>query len=251
MPSVCCRAGVPLSLGYGPNFTRAVRVPFCSFHSKYEGATCYVVGRGPTRFEYADLADVSDPVFFINDAICLEQYVRSETFLFAHDAAMRVWLDGSIRATAVLPADGRFLSRVKSNVLEHAGPLVFYRRTYRPNGDLLRMSRDEIADREELFVHSGTIHAALHFIWFCGFRRVIFIGCDGINQQQSLAETCGSEDGYDMRLQNLSGTLPWWQYGKIRKAQDLLTNLFGFEAVYLGTPNVPVSSHQTAGLAEA
>lgn len=239
MPSVCCRTGLPLSLSYGSNFTQAMRVPFASFHSAYEGKTCHVVGRGPTRFDYNDLAGVTDPVFFINDAVCLEKYVRSETFFFAHDAAMRIWLDGSIRATAVLPANGKFLGRVRGDVLEHAGPLMFYRRAHRPNRDLLCMSRDEIANREELFVHSGTIHAALHFIWFCGFRRAIFIGCDGINHQPALAGASVSEDGYDVRLENRSKTLPWWQYGRIRKAQDLLTNLLCLEAVYLGTPDLP------------
>lgn len=124
MPSVSCPAGRPLSLRYGSSFTRARRIPFSNFHSAYEGATCYVVGRGPTRFQYTDLMDVVDPVFFINDAVCLEKYVRSETFFFAHDAAMRVWLDGSVRATAVLPANGRFLSRVKSDVLEWAAGVL-------------------------------------------------------------------------------------------------------------------------------
>lgn len=247
MPSVCCGTGLPLSLAYGPNFTQAMRVPFASFHSAYEGARCYVVGRGPTRFEYKELADVADPVFFINDAVCLEKYVRSETFFFAHDPAMRIWLDGSIRATAVLPANGKFSSRVRTDALEHTGPLVFYRRAYRPNRDLLGMSRDEIAEREELFVHSGTIHAALHFIWFCGFRRVIFIGCDGINHPSTLAETCSSKDGYDVRLQNRSRTFPWWQYGKIRKAQDLLTSLLGLEAIYLGTPDLPANGTHAEG----
>lgn len=227
----------PLSFHHAPNFTRALRIPFSSFNNVYEQGTCYVVGRGPTRFDYGDLAAVSDPVFFINDAVCLEKYVGTETFFFAHDSTMRIWLEGSIRATAVLPANGKFVSRKPGDSWGHAGPLVFYRRQYRPSRSLLQMTRNEIADREELFVHSGTIHAALHFIWFCGFRRVKFIGCDGINNERSLSGTCHSRDGYDARLENRSGTVPWWQYGKIRKAQDLMIKLFGLEASYIGTPD--------------
>ena len=59
-----------------------------------------MVGRGPTNFDYRELADIADPIFFINDAVCLEKYARSETFFFAHDVEMRVWLDGSIKAAA-------------------------------------------------------------------------------------------------------------------------------------------------------
>jgi hypothetical protein len=98
------------------------------------------------------------------------------------------------------------------------------------------MTRDEIADREELFVHTGTIHTLLHFVWFCGFQRVTYVGCDGINQKHVLARACGARNGYDSRLQNRSNTSPWWHYAKIRQAQDLLTTLFGIEAVYRGAP---------------
>jgi hypothetical protein len=220
----------------GPRFPLARRIPFGSFNNKYKGQTCYVVGRGPTDFDYHDLADVTEPVFFINDAVGLAEYTRSETFFFAHDIEMRVWLDGSLTATAILPIEGTILGDDPDVVLGHAGPVVYYHRGEQNRGDLLRMSHDEVAAREELFVHSGTIHSLLHFIWFCGFRRVVFIGCDGINRKYALASACGAQNGYDRRLQNRSNTSPWWQYKKIRRAQDLLTTLFGIEAIYLGTP---------------
>src|SRR5690349_10859304 len=51
----------------------ARRVGFSSFNNRFAQQACYIVGRGVTDFDYAQLASVTEPVFFINDAICLEQ----------------------------------------------------------------------------------------------------------------------------------------------------------------------------------
>jgi len=226
----------PLFFRDGPRLPNAARLPFRSFNNKYDGGTCRIVGRGPTEFNYDELAEVSEPIFFINDAVCLAKYARSETFFFAHDAEMRVWLHGSITATAVLPIEGRVLGEAHGVVLGHSGPVVHYHRKQRADGDLLGKSREEIADREELFVHSGTIHSLLHFIWFCGFHRAVFIGCDGINPGSAPESVADSDYGYDRRLENRSKTSPGREYRNIRLAQDLLTRLFGIQAVYHGTP---------------
>jgi hypothetical protein len=219
-----------------PRLPHATRLPFASFNNKYAGKACCIVGRGPTTFQYGALAKITDPIFFINDAVCLEKYVRSESFFFAHDRELRVWLDGSINSTAVLPIDGTVLGEDPGLVLGHAAPVVYYRRGEKEKRDLLQMSRDELAEREQLYVHSGTIHSVLHFVWFCGFTRVAFIGCDGLNQKSDLARAGASPEGYDPRLENRSQSVPLWQYSRIRLAQDLLTKLFGIEATYLGTP---------------
>jgi hypothetical protein len=205
-----------------PLFPEALELPFAAFNNKYADRSCYVVGRGPTEFDYNQLSQVTDPIFFINDAICMEKYARSETFFFAHDIQTRVWLDGSIRATAVLPTDGMVLRHAAGMGLRHNGPLVYYRRGERYREQLLKMTRDQVAARGELFVHTGTVHSLVHFIWFCGFRRIVYIGCDG-------------QRGYDPRLQNRSNSSPG-QYKTIRRAQELLTRLFGIEAIYQGTP---------------
>jgi hypothetical protein len=220
----------------GPSFPRARHLPFSAFNNKYSGGTCYVIGRGPTTFDYQNLAAITDPIFFINDAVCLERYTRSETFFFAHDIEMRTWLDGSMKSTAVLPVNGTILGDAPGIVLNHSGPIVFYHRQDEDREDLMRMTRDQLADAAALFGHSGTIHSLLHFIWFCGFRRIIYIGCDGINQSHALASACGSEDGYDNRLQNRSNTTPGWHYIQIRRVQELLTALLGIETVHIGTP---------------
>jgi hypothetical protein len=208
----------------GPRFPCAVEVPFAAFNGKYAGRSCYVVGRGATEFDYERLADVEEPIFFINDAVCLEKYARSESYFFAHDAVMRVWLDGKIKSTAVLPMEGDFFRKTCGLTLRHGGKVVFYGSLEKKREQLLLLSRDQIAKVKQLYMHSGTIHSVIHFIWFCGFERVNFIGCDCINV------------GYDRRLENLSESLSCGDYSVIGRAQGLLVALLGLDAVYLGTP---------------
>jgi hypothetical protein len=217
-------------------FPRARQLSFSDFNNKYPGRTCYVIGRGPTTFDYRDLANIAEPIFFINDAVCLEKHASSETFFFAHDIEMRTWLDGSMRSTAVLPVNGTILGDAPGISLPHAGPLVFYHREEENREALMRMTRDQLADEASLFGHSGTIHSLLHFVWYCGFRKIIYIGCDGINQHHTLRTLCGSEDGYDARLQNRSNTSPGWHYIQIRRVQELLTALLGIQTMHVGTP---------------
>lgn len=211
-------------LSTGPRFVRAGEIPFGAFNGKYAGRACYVVGRGPTEFDYEKLGDVEEPVFFINDAVCLEKYVRSESYFFAHDAVMGVWLDGRIKSTAVLPMEGNFLRETSGLTFGHGGKVVFYRSLETKREQLLLLSRDRIAELGRLYMHSGTVHSVIHFIWYCGFGRVNFIGCD-----------CGN-GGYDRRLENLSESTSCFDYTAIGKAQGLLIALLGLEAVYLGTP---------------
>jgi hypothetical protein len=94
------------------------------------------------------------------------------------------------------------------------------------------MKREQIADAQQLYRHSGTIHSLLHFVWLCGFARADLIGCDGISQED--APTTGG--GHDPRLENRSNSWANHEYRTMRQAQDLLIRLFGFEARYVGTP---------------
>jgi hypothetical protein len=220
----------------GAAFPHARHLPFFSFNNQFAGGTCYVVGRGPTTFDYELLRDIAEPIFFINDAVCLEGFARSETFFFAHDIELRSWLDGSMKSTAILPVNGTILGDAPGIVLRHAGPIAFYHRQDEDREALMRMTRHQLAAAASLFGHSGTIHSLLHFVWFCGFRKIIYIGCDGINQPNALASASGSRDGYDARLQNRSQTAPGWHYSQIRRVQDLLTALLGIQTEYRGTP---------------
>jgi hypothetical protein len=202
-----------------------VEVPFVSFKNRYAGGGCRVVGRGPTRFNYETLGQRSDPVFFINDAVCLEKRAAGETFFFAHDAQMLPWLRGAVRGTAVLPIEARPFHPSTGGAIQHPGPIVFYHWREHDNRELLLNNRDQIADLQILYSHSGTIHSLLHFLWFCGFTRAEFIGCDGL-----------AAPAYDPRLENRSHSAPDKQYQSIRTVQDHLARIFGIQVVYLGTP---------------
>jgi hypothetical protein len=218
-------------------FSRNSIVPFSSFNNHFAGRACWVVGRGPTSFDYAKLSDVHDPVFFINDAVSLEKHVRAESFFFAHDEPQEVWLRRRLKSTAVLPVGGKLWQKLESAQFDHTGAVALYSWEGADGEQLLAMSRDEVAAAQQLYRHTGTMHSLLHFIWFCGFQRVNFVGCDGINDAWQL-HAIDAPAGYDRRIENLSSTSPWWQYSEIRRVQDRLCERFGFETKYLGTPNV-------------
>ncbi len=197
-----------------------------------------MIGRGPTEFDYQELANVDGPIFFINDAVCLEKFVRSESFFFAHDPHAQVWLNGEIRSTAVLPIDGKVFRNTPAITLNHAGDVVFYHWREHKKDELLHMNRNQLAEAKQLFTHTGTIHSLLHFAWFCGFKKITFIGCDCITDTQSLEPKFQTIDGYDPRLENRTRPAPGRTYAAIERAQTLLIMLFGFEAIYRGTPRI-------------
>jgi hypothetical protein len=219
-------------------FPRAAIVALAAYNHSYPAKTCYVVGRGPTEYCFEQLRTIQSPIFFINDAVCLEPFATSETFFFAHDASMLVWLDGSIRSTAVLPLDGKLFHEKPDAVLNHRGRLVFYRWQNDAIQPVLRLDRDRVAASAELYRHGATIHALLHFVWYCGFRKVVFIGCDGLNDPKILAASCDAPTGYNSSLENRSETSPWWQYDAIRRIQDCLCGHLGLDTQYLGAPTV-------------
>jgi hypothetical protein len=202
-----------------------VELPFVSFKNRYAGGGCRVVGRGATEFDYRSLGEPGVPVFFINDAICLEAHVAGETFFFAHDAQMLPWLSGALRGTAVLPIEARPFHPSTGGRIQHAGPIVFYHWREHHNRELLTITREQIAAMQTLYSHSGTIHSLMHFLWFCGFTRADLIGCDGL------------ASAYDPRLENRSRSTPDKQYSSIRIVQDHLANIFGIAMNYLGTPS--------------
>ncbi len=200
------------------HFPNAQRIDFAAFNNRYAGRSCYVIGRGKTAFDYARLGDTDDPVFFINDAVCMEKHVRGDSFFFAHDPQLLGWLDVQLKSTAVLPIDGKLFRTSPDIQLRHTGQVVFYHWREQQKEQLLTMTRDELSRIEQLYTHTGTIHSLLHFAWYCGFARVRFVGCAG---------DAGS--GYDSRLENRSDSSVSSTYPMIRYVQGLLCQLFGFE----------------------
>lgn len=223
-------------------------IPFSAFNNRYAGRECCVVGRGPTRFDYARLAQLDCPVFFINDAVSLEHHVRGESFFFAHDANQQVWLKRGLKSTAVLPLGGKFWGKFEGAPYVHRGSMVLYEWPHSNGAKILERTRDELALARELTTCTGTIHSLLHFLWFCGFTTVKFIGCDGINDCSQLS-LLAAPSGYDTRIANESESEPWWQYETIRTHQDRLCRRFALRAEYVGTPSLPKRSLQIPALA--
>ncbi len=208
-------------------------IPLADYNNRNAGQACHVIGKGVTNFDYERLAEVSEPIFFLNDAVCLEKYASGDSFFFAHDKQLLPWLDGSLRSTAVLPIDGKVFTN-NTMPLNHSAGVVYYHWREGRREKIIAMSRDELAREEILFTHSGTIHTAIHFIWYCGFTRITLIGCDGI--PRTAESDARFAAGHDPRLENRSQVAAAWQYYTIRQAQDAIMKRLGLEAVYVGTP---------------
>jgi len=219
-------------------------LPLVDFCNKHAGKTAVIVGRGPTRFDYRDLARVDGPVMFVNDAVAMECHLGPEqsSYFFALDRKMAVWLP-KIKSIAVLPTNHRgrkgsfkILRDTDDPVLTTAGDVILWRTGVIVRAKLLRSSREEVARIGQLYVGIGTIYTAVHFSWFTGCPRVMFIGCDGINDPSAVRQPGDKTTGYDRRSPNLSGTRPWWKYTRIRAGQEKACRLLGLEAEYVGTP---------------
>lgn len=156
---------IPFETTALPRFPLAEIIAFESFNNAFAGRACYVVGRGPTEFDYETLADVDQPIFFINDAVCLEKFARSETFFFAHDPQLLVWLDGKVKSTAVLPIDGKVFVDTPGIQLNHAGKVVFYHWRENQKEDLLHMDRDQLAQAAS---YTLTPELCIHYCISCG-----------------------------------------------------------------------------------
>ena len=127
---------------------RSNRIAFESFCNKYEGQTCVVVGKGPTNYDVTKLAELTGPVFFINDAVGWQKYLPPdrERFMFAHDATQLPWFSEDQKATVCIPLDGNVLSSQNRHILDTLPHYVGYKWNPRP-GDisLLDLSREELA----------------------------------------------------------------------------------------------------------
>jgi hypothetical protein len=223
------------------------KLEFAAFCNRYEGRPGWVIGRGPTQYQYSDLATVDGPVFFINDSVSQETHLAAEcdSFFFAHDSEMAVWL-GKIRSTAVLVTDHPFLFRPggrgvikgpQDPILQREGKVLLYRfGEVDPismesesilgieTESILERSRDEIARGQQLYQKTGTIHPLLHFAWYVGCSKLYLIGCDGL-----------PNIGYDERLPNLSNSKSHLSY-IIRHHQDIMLRLLKMPVQYIGTP---------------
>jgi hypothetical protein len=218
-----------------------VQSPFANYKECFKGGTIWIVGKGPTDFDYKELSKVGDPVVFINDSIQLAAYAgKSEMrFWFAHDHCQLHWLTGFPPGVTLVIPSGRTRDIVGNRMISFENlprpPLgeervvVSYnwnvRRWLKYPDEVKNMSREELAQCRELFMHSGTIHSVIHFSWFMGIKLIKFVGCEGV-----VRKTC------DSRIELGSGCKPSMSYPKIRRIQDWLCAALGMATEYMGNP---------------
>ena len=214
-----------------------------AYNNKFPGSHWTIVGKGRTRFDYANLANAPGPVVFINDAVQLETHLAGQpAFFFAHDVCQEVWLK-RIRSTPVLPASGAIDSRGVPLIGAGRRVLTYeWDERYRDSAiNVINYTRDDIAAAGNLFIGCGTIHTAIHFAWMAGADEISFIGCDGKNDSADNALT------YDQRLGIDSGCQARACFGKIRRVQDWLLRKLGLEATYVAEKDygylIPAIAH--------
>jgi hypothetical protein len=213
-------------------------IPFAEWKDRHAGATAVVVGKGPTLYDFAQLGRTGAPTVFVNDAVALEKHLApgQPSFLFAHDAGQTAWFARGIRSIPVIPRDGKVVEGENDPRLAPLERATLYRWRTRPQDVVLAQTKDELAASEELYTDCGTIHSALHFVWFAGFRAVRFVGCDGTSNDPRTKPLGDAATGYDKRIENASGSAPWGGFIRIRREQDRLCKLFGFDVEYWGAP---------------
>jgi hypothetical protein len=190
------------------------------YQAVYHNRIAWIVGRGKTQYDYADLAKTTDPVFFINDAVCLEHLLNPQqaSFLVVLDKCMRCWLNQPL----------------KSIIVSHQNVMAAPGYTPHPDNKIIKfwpergfITADQMANESKLYVSQGTVCTVLSLVWFMGIRNVKLIGCGGRNEKRKRAP-------YDSRIQTLSKSIPGWVYDEIRIKQDALLRHWQMKAVYLG-----------------
>ena len=213
--------------------------------NRYAGRRFVIVGKGPTAFEWPNLADVTDPIIFINDAVQWESHATNsdETFFFALDEPQSVWLTPNLTSTAVIPrapGHGQSGDKWHDRLFASAHPEATRQckvATYEwgPRRHCLRCTREQVAERQVLFRDGGTIHSAIHFAWLCGATEIAFIGCDGIGR------------AYDHRLELRSNDVNLGVHAKLRNIADRECEQLNLDIEYIHeqglAPRIPRICH--------
>lgn len=216
-------------------------VPFAGYMDRYAGRTGWVIGSGPTTFDYRELADVTDPVFTINNWAWTQQYVRhDDQFWFALDSELQSWLP-DLKGVAVLDLNeeggggSKWGKDRKSAFLVGGKKMCFWQSTpglaggknYDTNQHLLDQPKDVLQQTKRLYRYKCTIIPLLHFAWYAGFTALNLVGCKGDTEPGRM---------YDERgLPYIrTGSPQYRNYRPVRKEQDKLLERWGITATYIG-----------------
>jgi hypothetical protein len=202
-------------------------LPLSDFLHKYSGKTAYIIGKGRTKYDYADLAKVEGPVFFINDSVILESNLTTQdSFVFFLDKCQRPWLERPLRS--IIVSHHHVCRDPSLHPTWHA----------HPDNRLIKwtpvrgyISKEQMAGQNQVYTEHGTVTPALSFAFMTGIQSVKLIGCDGLNDKR--------QPPYDLRIPTITRAIPGWLYHKIRFSQEQFCRHHNIQFEYLGTPDPP------------
>lgn len=221
-------------------------IPFASFNQKYAGREGWIFGRGPTTYDKEQIANIKEPIWFINDAVDWERFAsHADTFFCALEFPKfeeYAWRCRSMVMAGFMnhhPLDGirrvvQFVHRWHrtENEDDPQGPLWH----------LLSQTRDQLADSRILYQHASTMLIAIHFAWFCGVRKLNLVGCDCIPTEKRNGKPATSQDpvkAYNPELpqgNDDGGGRSGGKHPMLRRRHEAVMKRLGLEWEYHGTP---------------
>jgi len=147
-----------------------------------------ILGSGPTEFQHPDLKMFrSEPVFFINQMHKFSHLCPSaHKFFFTHHISefrevepTTVWIRRMFLSEHSY--EGHIETRIKPKndfigIDCQADDIVIDDTFISKHSWLL--DRNEVLKRNRFLALFGTITTAIHFAWFCGAKKITFIGCN-------------------------------------------------------------------------
>lgn len=209
-------------------------VYFEDYMDAYTGE-CYVFGSGETGFDYKLIPDLTEPLFFINQAAQLAVNNHwSDKFMMSLDKKHHIFFP-VFEGTLLLPANQNMddAKGLSPGSFINADQICWWSNKLARTGHL-ETEKEEL--QRHKILHQGTsgcaatIFPMVHFLWYAGFDKVNLVGCDG------------KPGGYDPRLKNFTqqnhdmNGLPNGgpeRFAKFREYQDNLANELELEVQYL------------------
>lgn len=158
--------------------------PLKKYKDSFQGTTPVVIGSGPTKFDYRKLDNINDPILFLNDAVWLGD--REDRFFFTHHTEVERWL--SVKSTYIFIEDrinsgGTKFAQTKPHGKYLPIKIEMDKRFPQVLGRILdqnlpdwALDKDKVLTRKTFCAHIGSISTLIHFLWFCGVKKILGIG---------------------------------------------------------------------------
>lgn len=222
--------------------------------------TAYIIGKGPTHYDYSNIGKIDNPIFFINESALLsEEYPRnmkSRTFMFAQDRSTHKAMKDSSQYNCVIPDWPNNHKKYHKDFIDDDGNRVgdyaiifdrkkrerskcgeFIRRGLFKSSDCTQVATDK--DRDSLEGTNylpnlvGTIRCAVYFAFYTGISHIVLVGCDGIHKKDWEGMGLWS---YDERLRDMISSKPYGSNNKHRDKAEFMMKRFGISYKFMGSP---------------